>query len=274
MRRRPSPSRFGLRLLSGWLLAAGLGWVGLVAAPSATAQVVTGRVVSEEGRVPLPLATVSVQADGRAFHAVADERGWFLVPLPASERVFVGARHVGYEERTGGPFRLGAGDTLRVEIRLVAEAAALDEVVVEDRRDAYAELFRVTGFEDRRRRGWGQFLTREEIQARRPVAPTDLFASMRGVRVHADVLGGHLFSGNCRLSIYINGQRVVASEECPPSARRRCMHVMSLDGYVSVENIEGIEVYTRPVGMPIEYTGGREDCGAVFVWLRPTRPGR
>ena len=150
------------------------------------------------------------------------------------------------------------GDTVRLAVRLVPQ---LEEVVLEGLKvtswGRSRQLTR-TGFYERQGTWRGNFVTGEEIYARRASRMRDLFNTMRGFVVIPyqgdDILtttrtvgrGG----GLCIPAIYLDGM---------PSAMDAVMTM-------SPDDVEGIEAYPSPSSTPPEYTTSR--CGAVVVWTK------
>jgi hypothetical protein len=42
----------------------------------------------------------------------------------------------------------------------------------------------------------------------------------------------------------------------------------SLDGLLNPFDIEAIEVYPSPAGVPVQYSGYMSPCGAIIAWSR------
>jgi len=260
-----------------------IGKIGLVFAviafgPSlAHAQVsgwIYGTVSDEISGRRIPLAMVSIDSGDHSSvlaSAVTDDAGAFALAVPADAPLVLSARHLAYRGIREGPFSVAAGDTLRIALLLLPDVAPLGEVVVEG--EAFPASLLRTGFLDRRRRGWGQFLMRDEIAARGVGTASSLFFGLRGVTVRSDPSGEHLFSSRgsgCRLAVFVDGQQVVSPGDCSPHepASGACRHALPLDAFVSLDSIDGVEVYAGPMGVPLRYTGSRLSCGAVLIWTR------
>jgi hypothetical protein len=46
------------------------------------------------------------------------------------------------------------------------------------------------------------------------------------------------------------------------------MRGTDLDDIANVENVQGIEVYTSPATLPLQFRAVNSSCGAVVVWTR------
>ncbi|HEX9894247.1 MAG TPA: carboxypeptidase-like regulatory domain-containing protein [Gemmatimonadales bacterium] len=116
-------------------------------------------------------------------------------------------------------------------------------------------------FDERRALGIGQFLTREDLEARSGASLGELLRPLRGIRV------------SCR------------GATCIPYIQRApagCAPIFVLDdsevepvlaARLRADDIEGIEVYAGLSQVPLELVGDRRQvrCGAIVVWTR--RPG-
>jgi hypothetical protein len=107
------------------------------------------------------------------------------------------------------------------------------------------------GFYQRDRMGWGRHVDRTEIERLGIFVPSDLVQRTLGMQQAA--LGSFLYSGaGCQPKVYVDG--VIWSG--------------SVDD-VPINWIEGIELYPRSTGAPVEYAGfgGGPKCGLILIWL-------
>nr|MCU0619299.1 hypothetical protein [Gemmatimonadaceae bacterium] len=123
---------------------------------------------------------------------------------------------------------------------------------------------RLQGFEERKRTANGIFITKEEIDLRRPSAMTDLLRGRQSLTVQrnnatggTDVYGPRLSigSGFCPLALIVDGTLIQNASG-------------ALDTYVPVDMILGIEVYATGTRVPGEFQRLGTDCGAIIVWTR------
>ena len=162
-----------------------------------------------------------------------------------------------------------------LDMNLVAEPAfmpivlsaipeALSAVTVKARREAYDA--RLSGFNARKTRGIGYFMTREQIEHTTSSRLIDALRGMPGVRVVN-------LRGSLGRSVTIGGAG------CPP--------LVFLDGFpatagpmdldaIELGSLEGIEVYAGASGVPPELIGprGPDRCGVIAMWSAPARPRR
>lgn len=205
-----------------------------------------------------PIAGASLQLlDGTTGEPVtrteSDSLGAFAISSVEAGIYTLRIRGFGYQD-ISRDFELADRAELELTAALVPEAVDLDPIVVTVER---REVGPMRDFERRRTRGIGSFITRDDIERRRPHRVSDLFRSMAGVRVVPDRYGEArlLLHGSCVPKLYIDG---VASYEGT-----------SLDLLLQPDDIEGIEIYTTAT-TPAQYSrmGG---CGVLVVWTRVPR---
>jgi hypothetical protein len=206
-------------------------------------------VASDEPVVGARVALLRMGSDRVIAAADADSLGVFALPAVPAGAYLLSIQRIGYKELTRDLLLEGAHRT-EVVASLVPVAMDIEAVVVTVDRSG---LRAMRAFEERRALGMGSFVTREDIERRRPYLVTDLFRSVPGVRVVSDRQGDArlLLRGQCVPQLYIDG---VASYEG-----------MSLDLMFRPDDVEGIEVYTVATAPP-QYA--RSACGVVVVWSR------
>jgi hypothetical protein len=147
------------------------------------------------------------------------------------------------------------------------DAIPIEPLVVTVHRDR-----EIADFYDRMaRRGFGYFLSREQIEARGPGAQvTDLLRTMPGVQItpmSATFTGaGNLVTmrggiGRCLPDVYIDGVPV------PQYAGS------GVDDLLTPGMLEGVEVYTSTAGVP-GTIHARGNCGVVAFWTKRDTGGK
>lgn len=225
----------------------------------------TGRVVGlvRDGRDGRGIGGVSIHLEGPEERtAVTDSEGVFRFELLPPGTYAIRARHLAYEALEVEVEVVGDDRTTRVEIQLLAEAIALEPVVVEveGRRPTFGPLAEVYDRVERQRLlGLGTILTRDDIENRVVGRVSDLLRGMAGVRLAPGPDGNtvHMrraasFRG-CPVQIYVDGMKVGTG---------------SPDLYVLPMEVEIIEVYRGAAQVPPEYSGSDAQCGVVAVWTR------
>ncbi len=175
----------------------------------------------------------------------------------------------------------GTAMTARVSLSLPSNPITLDTVtVVAKEIERRLPYLADAGFYRRRQEGFGHFLTRDEIDKRDPLILTDLLHGMSGVRVtcggqqRGPSQGGPgvqctvtmraantmFFRGKCNPSVVLDGVLLQPGGTASGG--------LSLDDVVNPFNIEALEVYPGPEGVPVQYSGYLSPCGAIIVWSR------
>ena len=215
---------------------------------------VSGTVVNAVDGQPIAGASVGI-ANGP--QARANERGeWTIADAPAGTRVLE-VRGVGFY-----PVRLPVhvlDDAAPVRVALSTTQSVLDTVKVTATRMMDRER---AGFEDRRRRGQGHYLTADDVARRQAIVTSDLFRVMPGIRVdsRANVMvrGG---VGWCAPSFFLDGHYMEQ------------LSAGDIDAWVRPDEIIGVEVYTD-VSAPAEFQPRANDCGSIVVWTNLDDAGK
>lgn len=222
-----------------------------------------GVVVAADNDRLLAGARVSI-ADGNWTEA--NNRGeWNLSEIPTGTRV-LHVRAVGFYPQRVVVDVVDGAPTIFTELPTMK--AVLDTVRVTASRVTRESR----GFEERRRTGIGRFVTQEDILRRQPLATSDLFNSVAGLRVEradnpAD--GRRVFmSGSvgdrCFPAIYIDGQYMSD------------LGADDIDSFVRPDEVVGIEIYSGPWA-PVQFTRGMAGigtdgnlCGSIVIWTQPS----
>jgi TonB family protein len=189
----------------------------------------------------------------------SDEEGRFRVTGMPAGRVMVAVRRIGYRPTTR-ELVVPSGEAVALALEPVPQA--LSTVVVRDRRVKYTGW--AARFYERRDRGFGRFITKEDLDRRNAIRTTDVLRSVPGIQVVSTPTGNLLRvrSARCSPFIWLDGT--------PASA-----------GYLDVDafppnTLEGIEVYSGVGTVPVELRGprGEEGCGVIVLWTRMPEPRR
>jgi hypothetical protein len=245
----------------GLALAAAL----LLAASHVTAQALRGTVVDSTSGLPLAGAHVTV-LDGRGAmvaDAVTGAAGSFTFRLPGFGAYQVRARRIGYASRITDPIAVDSTFAYSIQVVLRVNPVPLDtlrvvaeKVTVEKQVPWLADA----GFYDRRRKGFGHFLDREEIEKKHPLVIADLLEGMPGVEVHC--------SSWRSCCVAMAGSRMFILKGCAPTVVLDGVPISGGVDALDVFNLEAIEVYPSPAGLPVQYSGYLSPCGAILLWAR------
>lgn len=224
--------------------------------PRAEARPLVGLVQRVDGA-----ALVDVEVEGAGQRVRTDAEGRFRLRIVQRDTLTLLLRHLGYE-----PIAVTLrsnhlrGDT--IVVRMEQTALALGEVRVRgvDLRSPLG----LGGFDERRARGLGTFVTREEIDRRQTNRLSDVLRGRRGLTLVRTPSGGFgvrfgVASGRqrrCVPDLWIDGQRARG---------------MELDD-VPASTVEGIELYATIATVPFQFSSsgaGTERCGTIVLWSRP-----
>ncbi len=258
----------------------------LIASTTVEAQVVRGTVRADSGEVIIVGAEVLLEAT--EWRTRSDQRGSFrLAGMPPGQYRLV-ARAVGYRP-FAAPTVLAAGDTIEIDLVLGKLAVELAPIEVTAERPKFRSAV-IRGFDDRRSRGFGAFLTREDLQKWDHGPITGALRGISGLRLvplpcsggHAvattrggdgprsnrivcvGVRGATVIQPACYLSIYVDGIRVWASgDQVPPNMDQ-----------IAALSLEAVEVYRGPAELPVQYQTTGSACGAVLFWTRTGESNR
>jgi hypothetical protein len=150
------------------------------------------------------------------------------------------------------PVTFAAAGAADVRVEMVPDALELEPIVVTATRLAWlADV----GFYERRARGLGYSLAREEIEARNPYLVSDIFYGIPGADVISERTGRTpafvLLRGRCVPQVVLDG--------APFSGP------IPVDQVASVAELEAIEVYHGSTG-PVRYSSS--SCGTIMLWTK------
>jgi hypothetical protein len=217
----------------------------------------SGTVLNESGR---PVADAIVEVRRTGLPARTDASGRFeLAGLPVGTHMLE-VRRIGFTPQHD-VVQLASSSPTSVTVSLDKPVRLLDAVRV-TARTVYSR--RLLEIEQRRRRGFGHYIMRDELERNPGARVTDMLRRIPGVRIYSSATGnvvafrGPTLSGACRPTVYLDGLRLGVEE--------------NLDFLTSVSSLEAIEVYTSETQAPVEYWG--RGCGAIVMWTRmePTYP--
>ena len=206
-------------------------------------------VVRDSAGVPVQSAEVSVL--GRK--AISDSLGRFYLSLPAADSMTINVRRLGYESVSFSVTSKDIADnSLDVVLRRVA--TTLESVEVTAMEDRAKTSLR--GYDERRSRGLGTFVTREEIEQRNTRQLTDVLRQARGVVVKGkQIMFSQYQNRNCQPMLWLDGQQVPG---------------LPLEA-ISATDVEGVELYQSLSNTPPEFhrtQGGTIECGTIVVWTK------
>lgn len=217
-------------------------------------------VVSDTNLAPLQGAFVTVL--GTKIRVGTGPNGRFRIArVPPGEYLLI-VKRVGYRP-TSAVVDVVANDTARLSYTLENVVAALDPVTVTEKPGS----LRMGEFLARRKLGFGQFMTIEQIQAVNAVYATEIFRRFQGMNVSPNRArqlteyfalsgreGGNPQYGACPFAIVLDDVPLPTP--------------FNLDLLPPPRDLGGIEVYTSAGTIPAKYSGFNRGCGVILIWTR------
>ena len=238
------------------------------------AQVVNGTLLERAGGRAIEGVEVTLMRAGGAELAKVrtDSAGKFALVAPRPGEYAMRVRRLGFEAVTTSLFTLDSAATITPTLRLTVVPGTLKTVrVVAENMPAFDWT---RGFEERRSRGLGYFITRSDIDRHAATMATDAFRGVPGIQVTPVSDGGPRGSvGNARWVLASGrGDRgdVYGAGGCGVVLYVDGMTVDDLNETIRADDIQSAEVYTSSRGVPLGFRAGL--CGTVIVWTKATRP--
>ena len=219
---------------------------------------IAGVVVDSSGR---RLRGVEVLvADGSA-RTTSSDSGQFLLRGLKSGKIQFLVRAVGFGPATFTT-ELRAGRTRQIRVILTPTSVQLSTITVLD--SLSAPLLAQTGFFERKRQGWGSFISPEDIARRHPMNASDMLRSVNGVEVISRLPGrttilstrSMSMSGRCVMNVFVDGSRAYMSGG------------MTIEEVISGSELGAIEVYPSASETPPQFIVMGSDCGALVIWTK------
>jgi TonB family protein len=201
-----------------------------------------------------------VSTAGTARVAISGDDGAFALPGVPLGDIQLLIRRLGFRPATVR-VTVGLVPAPAMTVTLAVVPGVLATVAVRARREPYDE--RLSGFNARRTRGVGYFITRQQIERTASAQLIDALRGIAGVRVVS--LRGmgrsvHLGGANCPPLVVLDGFPATAG-------------AFDLDA-IELGSLEGVEIYPGDLGVPPELMGprGPDRCGVIALWSAPARP--
>ena len=244
----------------------------LTTAPLAAQQkqvLIVGRVIAEDGGFPVNAAQVHLMHQhGRILQRTeTDENGKFQFVIPPIPALRLRVERQSYQPTTTPLLRLDQRTYFEVEVTMDTEAVLLAPLEVL----AWSELDPSAFLDNFRRRvasGMGIYITRSEIEERRPMFVSDLLRTVPGVAVEASGSGtrpvvtvGRARERDCVTQMFVDGFLV-------NKRNAGGVNDIRLDDVVSPGSVEGIEIYRGMSTVPAEFLNADAACGVIAVWTR------
>lgn len=246
----------------------------LTAVPAAAQIRIVGRVIANDTQEPLAHAQITARSTTGRFlrHTETDAEGNFELLIQRVAAVSIRADHPGYQANTAPTLYFDDHTFFRIEIRLDATAVLLAPLEVIGRAVDPSPF--LDEFRERVRRGLGVYITRAQIERRRPMYVTDLLRDIPGVTLQASGSGSRPVvhvgrTTGCSTRIFVDGMLLNPTLMTSSGPRS---DVFRIDDIVSPGSVEGIEIYRGLSTTPPEFLSADANCGVIAIWTR--RGGR
>ena len=232
------------------LLPAGLG-----------AQRLTGVVLDATNDRPVAVARLTVldEEGGIVADGLSGPDGRFAIRLPKEGVYQLAVEGFGFYTSLSAGVTVERDASLSLMVRLMPNPVQVDSLVVTIAGSGKLEQ---VGFRAREKSGQGHFYGRKEIakkQGSRGIP--ELLAGTTGVRV-----------------ITVRGQERILFLASPTATDASwCSPTLYVDGVqylppwekaLRLDEIEALEVYTRPGQVPVRFSSNSRGCGVVVAWTR------
>jgi hypothetical protein len=217
----------------------------------------TGRVADAVGAA---IVKAEVLVTNTSFHVQTGDDGRFELGGLPSGPIEVVVRRLGFAPAKIA-LELGDGELRDIRVLLAPVAMVMDSVAVTATAEPPAVEKAYGGFEMRKSRGFGTFITREQIEKKNPRVTTDLFRSVSGVKLLRENGTPTVVSSRLGTMAYCPVRYYVDGASYP-------LYGQSIDIMVQVVDIGAIEVYPGGASVPPQFGGRESACGVVAIWTR------
>lgn len=220
---------------------------------------INGTVVDSTGA---PVTGAQITLDSSSVRAVTNDSGAFVLLDVPRGKLHVRVRRLGFRPESTA-VNVETGIVANVALRLAPLPVRMATVEVLRRPEAYDS--RLAGFNARRQRKVGHFVTRDQLDGMSSARFVDAVRNIPGLQLRSLRGGGttaFLRGSQCPALVFIDG--------FPADAGTMDLDMIDLSG------VEGIEVYSGSATIPPEFMAARETqgCGVIAIWSRPTRARR
>lgn len=214
-------------------------------------------VVRDTAGNPVPNAEVRLVGDLDAIARTNDSGGFRLAALPPGPQSFR-FRRMGFLPATVN-LTLRGGQTDSLALALTMSSVGLAAVLIEDEYLAKSHRL-LPGFWERRSRGFGNYMTRDEIEKREAHEFADIVRMMPGVTVQT--------RGGRKVIRFNRGSQ---RSDCPPQYYVDGMRIENMSpDEMTPQDVEAIEVYSGPATIPPQFAPkfNSYTCGVIVIWTR------
>jgi hypothetical protein len=224
----------------------------LAAAQTPFGSSVIDGVVTDTNLVGVARATVSVS--GTPLRVATGTNGGFRILGLSADQYVITVRRIGYEPLSTA-VRLVERDTIRLSLTMRPVPTLLDTFTIA------AGHFdsRLEEFEDRRRLGFGYFITQADLEKRNSPFVGDVLRTVLSVNIvergRLQVATSLRSGGYCPFQVRLDGMLLLPTP-------------YNLADLPSTREIAGIEVYPGAATIPLRYKSPNSGCGLILVWTK------
>ncbi len=232
--------------------------------------------------VETPIAGAEITLPALGLKATSDSSGRFLITGIPAGNYAVTVRHIRFSP-ISTLLSFGAKDTIDTDMLLTGAQTVLPTVAVAGEK---APTGKLAAFDERRRTGFGHFLTEADLKKNE---------NGRLAEALARVPGNKVLTGNSQAAWLYGGRGVQsrsssstpavdASDKAKGAKPGFCYAAVVLDGSyvyqgnpgetlfdlnsIPLSEIAGIESYAGGATMPAMYNGTRSTCGLLVIWTK------
>ncbi len=224
--------------------------------PARSSIAVLGTVTDSRTGEPIPAAVLSL--DG-SFNVATNISGRFQITEVTPGVHLLQIKRIGFKRAMVNLDLPANQRAVELDITLEPVPVELPEIVVEGERTLYA-YGRLRDFYERRRKGFGHFITRWDIEKQQPRVVSDLLYAVPGLRITPGPLGLNNIeladpSFSCRNPLlFLDGTLIRGGNP---------------DEILNIPDVEGMEIYTRVAEVPPQFSvQSGAACGVIAVWTR------
>ena len=237
------------------IAVATLGTAQVESSSSASCTRLTGKVADSFGAA---IAKAEIVVSNTTLRAQSGDDGHFeLGGIPAGP-IEVIVRRLGFAPAKI-PLQMDLGELKDIRVLLAPVATPIDSVAVVAEAPAVEKAF--GGFEMRKSRGFGTFITREQIVKKNPRLTTDLFRTVNGVKLLRENGTPTVVSTRLGTMAYCPVRYFLDGASLP-------LYGQSIDTMVQPADIGAIEIYPGGATVPPQFGGRESACGVVAIWTR------
>lgn len=215
----------------------------------------TGKVADAVGAA---IVKAEILVTNTNVRAETGTDGRFELPSLPSGSVEVVVRRLGFSPAKIA-LDLGTGESRDIRVLLSPVAMVMDSVAIIAPAPEIEKAF--GGFEMRKSRGFGTFITREQIEKKNPRVTTDLFRTVSGVKLLRENGTPTVVSTRLGTLAYCPVRYFIDGASYP-------LYGQSIDTMIQVADIGAIEVYPGGATVPPQFGGRESACGVIAIWTR------